>query len=52
MPNKAKPKPPATVVVGIRMLPHEAEKLRRDARDAGQTLSGRVASILRKAGAL
>jgi hypothetical protein len=58
MANKTKSKPNffmrtgRTVVIGIRVSPEEADKLRRDAKAAGQTLSGRVASILRKAGAL
>jgi hypothetical protein len=47
-----KPSPDRTIVVGIRFTVREAERLRRDAAQAGQTFRGRVTSILRKAGAL
>lgn len=45
-------RPHPTIVVGVRFTMAEADKLRRDAALAGQTLSGRIGSILRKAKAL
>ena len=48
---KGRPKHP-TIIIGIRFTREERDKLRKDAANAGQTISGRVTFILRNAGAL
>jgi hypothetical protein len=51
--NKKPPvAPPLSVPVGIRISPAQAEKLRKDAKDSGRTLSGHVIFFLKIAGAL
>lgn len=47
-----KTKKPPTIPVGLRMPMRDVDKLREDAKKAGQTLSGRILFFLREGGAL
>ena len=47
-----KPAVHRTVVIGIRLTPKDANKLRVEAEAMGRTLAGHVVYLLRKGGAL